>query len=138
MHWTIYTEKERDAIADAIRKIKIEKSKPYEIICRRKTKKRTLPLNATYWLWLTAISQDTGNEKDDLHKMFSDRYLPKRSVFVFGREYTMAISTTGLDTAAFIVYMEKIQRDAAEYGIMLEWPSSPLFEQFYNTYRGRV
>jgi hypothetical protein len=138
MRWTIHNDKERDAVADAIRKVKLEHGKPYEVTCARKTKRRTLPLNSTYWLWLTAISRETGNDKEDLHKHFSDLYLPKRTVIIFGNQQERSWSTSELDTKAFCEYMELIQRDMAELGIQLEWPSSPLFEQFFDQYNGKV
>ena len=138
MRWTIHNDSERDAVADSIRRIKIEPGKPYDVTCSRKTKRRTLPLNSTYWLWLTAIADDTGNDKEDMHHYFAGRYLPHRTINVFGTQQDKAWSSTELDTAQFIAYMEHIQRDMAEQGIQLEWPSSPLFEQFYEQYRGKV
>jgi hypothetical protein len=138
MRWTLHTDKERDAVCEHIRRVKIEQGKPYEVTCQRKTKRRTLPLNSTYWLWLTAIANETGNDKDALHRCFSNRYLPKRIELVFGKEQEKPWSTTELDTKAFTEYMELIQRDMAEYGIQLEWPSSPLFDQFFEHYRGKV
>ena len=45
-------------------KVKIEAVRPI----------RSLPQNRLYWLWLTAISQKTGNEKDDLHEFFAKKF----------------------------------------------------------------
>ena len=56
--------------------------------------KRTLDQNRLYWLWLTCISINTGNEKEDLHEYFIYKYLNPELVQVFEKMIYKRLSTS--------------------------------------------
>ena len=95
---------------------------------------RSLSQNALYWLWLTAISQKTGNEKDDLHEFFAKKFLPMQEAKVFGKIIYKKTSTRELDTAIFKQYLDKIQIFASGEGIELLNPGDKHFDEFKEYY----
>ncbi|MDZ4785413.1 MAG: hypothetical protein SGJ02_04985 [bacterium] len=74
--------------------------------------KRTLTQNAFYWVYLTVIARETGNDADDLHAYFRANLLPRKIVKIKGRkgvyDFEKSQSTTELSKAEFGEYMEKI------------------------------
>ena len=95
---------------------------------------RSLSQNALYWLWLTAISEKTGNEKDDLHEFFAKKFLPMQEAKVFGKIIYKKTSTKELDTAIFKQYLDKIQIFASGEGIELLNPGDKHFDEFKEYY----
>lgn len=92
----------------------------------RKTKNRTLPQNALYWLWLTYLEDATGQPKEDFHDYFKKRHLV-RMVKLKGKKKVITEkvvgSTTELDSFAFTEYLEKVQIEALElFGVNLPNP----------------
>jgi hypothetical protein len=110
--------------------------KVFEVEITKKRETRSLPQNKLYWLWLTCIMNETGNDKIDLHKFFSEKYLPVNIHAVFGEQIERAISTTILDTLQFTHYLERVQQFAnIELGIVLPNPEDLHFLEFYEQYR---
>ncbi|UYN95904.1 MAG: hypothetical protein KIT25_02875 [Enhydrobacter sp.] len=77
--------------------------------------------NRLYWLYLTLIEEETGNDRDVLHEHFKQQYLklPPRIVYTAqgeAKEVQLYRSTTTLSKAAFSEYMQKIERDT---GVMI-------------------
>ena len=74
--------------------------------------KRTLSQNSFYWVYLSVISRETGNEPDDLHEYFKQKLLPRKIVKIKGKkgeyEFEKIKSTTELSKSEFGEYMEKI------------------------------
>ena len=50
------------------------------IAVERARGKRSNLQNNYYWLCLNLISQETGNEANDLHRIFKARFLPRKSI----------------------------------------------------------
>ena len=97
---------------------------------------RTLDQNRLYWLWLTCISQNTGNDKDSLHEYFILRYLQPELIQVFEKIIYKRLSTTLLDTRRFTEYLNKIQIFAnTELAIELPNPEDKKFAEFYKYYK---
>jgi len=104
-------------------------------ICIKKDK-RTLSQNSTYWLWITAIQQETGNDKNLLHEYFKQKFLGTENITVFDSNLNVAVSTTKLDTKQMSEYMNRIQEFAnIELGILLPNPSDLIFNDFYEHYK---
>jgi len=129
----IRTERDKQTAVDYINKLP---DKPYDVSIKLHKQTRTCPQNRLYWMWINAISKDTGNEPDDLHDYFGSKYLPKIAVKMFGGDILdKNISTTQLNTAEFTAYLEKIQIFAsAELGIILPNPDDKYFEQMADYY----
>jgi hypothetical protein len=102
--------------------------------------KRTLSQNKLYWLWLTCVAQETGNDKDALHEFFKKRFLDiHKHDLMFPNGYERVIvqeSTTGLDTKRMKMYLDCV-RDFVwhELGISLLLPQERGYEEFYEKYR---
>jgi len=122
--------------------------------------RRTLDQNALYWLWLTVIEVETGNEKEHLHLLyrakflrFSDEYVTRYiyphiwekikkfvDIFQYFDDLEMIIdaisySTTQLDTRQFTEYLENIRDHAAKnMGMHLVTLEEKGFYEFYRNY----
>lgn len=83
---------------------------------------RSLKSNSLYWVWLEAIGSYTGYSAEELHRLFKGLYLPKKTMKYRGKDYQMSGSTTELSTSEFQEYMEKIQYEAAQLGVVLPDP----------------
>jgi hypothetical protein len=48
-----------------------------QVVLRAAKEKRRLAQNALYWAWLTALEEQTGNTRNDLHEIYkSDHLIP--------------------------------------------------------------
>jgi len=105
---------------------------------KRHRKRRTLPQNKLYWVFLGCISSETGNNRDTLHDYFRKKFLGYKHYEVFGEEIKRLRSTTELSTKEFKHYLESIHADMATEGINLLFPEDRYFEEFYNAYKDYV
>lgn len=110
---------------------KLPADKPWRVKIELLRKQRTLPQNALYWEWLTAIGNEIGYTKDEMHDTFREKFLPWREVEVCGvrRKILTSTSSPEFTTAMMAEYMSHIDRFAAqELGIVLPTPSDFLNE----------
>ena len=97
---------------------------------------RSIDQNRLYWLWLSCISQETGNDKDYLHDHFKGCYLESPVIELKGKKIHVLGSTKTLDTNEFTKYLEKIQVFSnTELGINLPNPDDVNFKEFLNHYK---
>lgn len=114
---------------------KVDLSKGFVIEWKRFQKVRTNDQNALYWMWLTCLEQETGQEKDSLHDYFREKYLQVTYEKVFDSERKILQSTTKLDTVSMKNYLDKIQVFAAtELAVTLPDPEDRYFEEFLSQY----
>jgi hypothetical protein len=109
----------------------------YQIKVSKIKEKRSLDQNRLYWLYLTCISHETGNDKNDIHEYCKEKFLIYRDIVIFNDVIKITGTTTNLDTKMFNEYLENIIRFAGELGITLPNPSDKNFEHFkehYNQY----
>lgn len=123
--------------------------------------KRTIDQNALYWLWLTCIEKETGNNKNEFHLLYRANFLAKEDSYITkiiipslwertkirinafdyfkGLEDIISIisfSTTDQDTAQMTTYLDKIKDHANNsMGILLLNMQDKLFVEFYNEYK---
>lgn len=128
----IFTKHNREAAISLIDRI-FAKGKKAEI--KQVNEKRTLSQNNLYWLWLTCIEKETGNNKEYLHAYFKEQYLNKKKVVVFGKDIEVEESTKEKDTAEFSNYMNKIQAEMADEGIILPLPEDQYYQEFVSYYK---
>ena len=127
------TEIDRQMVVSHIQRLDI-KAKTYTVEVKEKRVRRTISQNALYWLWLTCISKETGNDKDELHEYFMRKYLSPKFIRIFGTE-TETYTTTELDTVNFKYYLDNICAFAAtELAITLPDPEDKQWEEFYKYY----
>lgn len=122
--------------------------------------KRSIDQNSLYWLWLTCIQEETGQDKNELHLLYRAMFLQKEDSYITSIiraelwpqlkimfnsfqfiKYLPEIidvisrSTTELDTKEFTDYLGKIQDHAAiNMNVTLLTLSDKNFNDFYNTY----
>jgi hypothetical protein len=132
----IITELDRDMIIGQIKRLDLKKI--YTVEITEKKVKRSLSQNSLYWLWLTCIEAETGNDKGDLHEVFKVKFLDSKAVELFGTVFLRS-STTNLDTKQFKEYLDKIQLFASvELAIILPDPEDLRWEEFYTYYSDRL
>lgn len=101
-----------------------------EMICeiRKDKRNRSTVQNSYYWFLLTMLEQETGNDKNDLHEYFKDKWL-MHNAEIWGTYFYYAKSTTKLTTLEFEDYLEKIRVFASrELGIFLPKPNETEFD----------
>ena len=110
-------------------------NKTYSLSLLKSTKKRSLPQNKLYWLYLNCLSVETGNTSNDLHEYFKDKFLNKELIEVLGRQILVEASTAKLNTKAFTEYLENIVAFASqELSIKLPNPDDLQMDSFINHY----
>ena len=132
----LLTELDRDMVIAQIKRLDLKKVYTVDITERRI--KRTISQNALYWLWLTAICFETGNDKTYLHEYFKEKYLTPEIIDVFGEKLEVK-STTGLNTVQFKYLLDHIQQFAStELAITLPDPNDRRWEEFYDFYKDKL
>jgi hypothetical protein len=127
------TEIDRNMVIAYIQRLDITK-KLYTVETLEKRAGRSISQNSLYWLWLTCIEFETGNERNELHDIFKKKWLQPKKVVLFGEEINR-YSTANLDTLQFKYYLDKIQIFAsAELSITLPDPESKYWQEFYEFY----
>ncbi len=122
---------------EAIRFIReLDDRESWDVKVTKKRWRRSISQNNLYWLWLTCIEQETGNDRNELHEFFKAKFLGFEEIKVLGYYVTRVISTTSKDTKQFKEYLDKIQMFASvELGIELPDPDNKNWSDFYETYK---
>lgn len=137
MKFKLHNEQTRQAAIEYIQKLP---DRLFTVTVEKTRTTRSIDQNALYWLWLTCIADETGADKDEIHREMRMTYLPHEIVQgIHGEFIERPISTTKLDTAQFKQYLDKIQVFAsAELGIVLPSPEDRAFEAFNEYYKNRL
>ena len=129
----VYNYKTREEAIKLVSELDLKKVHHVKVTCKRA--KRSIDQNSLYWLWINCISNETGNDKYELHRFFKSSILGIESRICFGIVYNDTTTTKDLDTAQFTQYLEKIQIFAnTELGITLPNPDDLEFERFKDFY----
>jgi len=112
------------------------KSVKYVCSIKKHRKKRSIPQNRLYWLWIKAIEDHTGNHKDTIHELLKRKFLKWEVKKIEGLgTYHIPGSTKNLDTKGFTEYLDKIQLWANNFfGYRLPQPGDVGWDEFYETY----
>ena len=119
---------------DIIQAIEKLKDAHWVVEVKQYRKRRTIPQNSLYWVFLNCIAKETGNDSNTLHDYFREKFLGWKEYEAFGETKRRLISTTDLDTKQFNYYLESIHADMATEGIRLLFPEDKYFEEFYNAH----
>lgn len=134
MKFEIRTEADREAFIAYAKKVKLGKS-VYEGEIKRYVKPRSISQNKLLWFWHTLVEVDIGTEKADMHEFVKDRFLPKRTVVLFGEKKEVPWSTTRMNQKQFSWLLEKYHAFMSENDFNLPWPDEQGFEQLYKKYK---
>jgi len=96
--------------------LKMLKKQVYVVTIEKKKEKRSLNANAYYWVLMSILEKETGQDQDSLHDYFKTKFLPKRKV-VFkqtGEENEVQGSTAELDSFNFFEYVDKVRAFAIQ------------------------
>ena len=106
----------------------------YLLIIDKPRKSRTINQNNLLWLWLTCVSSETGQDKNDLYDYYRDKFL-SRTVFVNGNETRVSSGTSTLNTVQMKQFLDMIQEDVSvELGIKLPNPEDLYWDEFQRHY----
>lgn len=129
----LQTDLDRNMAIAYIQRLDIKKHL-FTVEVLQKNPNRTISQNSLYWLWLTCIEEETGNNRDDLHDIFKHKFILPTEVNIFG-EKILKWTTTNKDTLQFKQYLDKIQIFAStELLITLPDPKDKYWEEFYSYY----
>ena len=107
----IDTEEKRQEAIRHLESLDIEK-KSFWYECKQYFMKRSLKQNRYYWLILKMIAYETGNDKDDLHEIYGDKFLPKEERRLGDEVSYLKVSTSSLDRKEMTYYIDAIRRHA--------------------------
>jgi len=132
----LINEIDRDMIIAYIKRLEIKKT--YTVEIKQKRTIRSLPQNRLYWLWITCIEAETGNNRIDLHEYFKSMFLIDEKICIFNTEINVK-TTTHLDAKKFTEYLEKIQIFAStELSITLPDPEDLRWGEFESYYTEKL
>ena len=114
----------------------IDFSKQYMCVIKRYYKKRSVDQNSLYWMWITAISEEIGEERDIVHEALKRKFLDWIKINLpGGLDYYFPSHTPEQNTNEFNTYLSKIQVWASDFlNMYLPFPDDPNFGFFAETY----
>ena len=137
MDFKLRTEKERLDLIKYVGNLDLDKSK-YNAKVSKKVIRRSISANNLYWLWLTCIAWEQGNDKDWLHQYYMEKFLSPTIKKVFEKDIEV-YTTTDKSTNQFREYLDKIKIDAlVEHSIKLPNPDDLAWDHFYDFYRDKM
>ena len=134
MNITINSEEQRKRAAEAI--LSADLSQPLSMTLKPFQPRRTLPMNALYWQWLTYMAKHFSEKagpfsKDDMHDLMKHQFLGYAPARKISRTDIPAQlkSTASLTKGEMLAYMEKIDAWAADHGCLLPRPGDSEYDQ---------
>lgn len=108
----------------------------FVVSIRKSSEYRTVEQNRLYWRWLECIHNELGEDVNELHEFFKDKFLTRNAFKQDGEEVVCRWSTSKIDrTFWFPHYLRQVQSFAAiEWGIFLPEPKDMEYEQFIDAF----
>ncbi|MCK5612895.1 hypothetical protein KAR91_64070 [Candidatus Pacearchaeota archaeon] len=135
MKGKLTSETDRQGLLEYINKLDLSKVFHWEI--KKHIKRRTISQNRLERLWLACIEEETGNESNYMHDIFKEMFLEPKWVLWNGIEKKVYTSKD-LNTAQFALFLDKIQAESANMGIILPTPDDLIWDSFYEQYKDRA
>lgn len=155
MKTVIRTESDRNRAVEIVSRLNLDK--PQEVEIREWKKNRSVAQNSLLWKWLTVIAAELGESKDEVHERYKEKLLVtilrrddpdfaamigsvnavhasgmKSEAMALKKEIVRLTSTTQMNVHQFTEYLNDIELDARNLGIILPHP-----EDLYNDAMGR-
>ncbi len=155
MKTVIRTESDRNRAVEIVSRLNLDK--PQEVEIREWKKNRSVAQNSLLWKWLTVIAAELGESKDEVHERYKEKLLVpilrrddpdfaamigsvnavhasgmKAEAMALKKEIVRLTSTTQMNVRQFTEYLNDIELDARNLGIIL-----PHQEDLYNDAMGR-
>lgn len=123
LHAGNYFAKQRDFLLSVLTKLDCEKS--WDVVIQKHKKKRSNMQNSALWgVAYKAISEETGNSKEDLHEYFLGEFGGWEDVEVMGViKARPTLRSSKMDTKTFKEFYEFIQMRASELGYYVPSPN---------------
>jgi len=132
----LHTELDREMVIGQIKRLDLKKT--YTVEITEKRVKRTISQNALYWLWLTCIEFETGEDRNELHEYFKRKWLEPKDIIIKNDRFQY-YSTRSLNTVQFKYYLDHLQIFAStELAIKLPDPEDQYWEEFYSFYSDKL
>lgn len=99
---------------------------------------RNLSQNALYWVLLSWVADQSGNDKDFLHEMMKKKFLAKKKLIKLWKRWNFAwkiSSTSKLSKKDFSRYYEAVEGFFAGVGYVLPPHDTEEFKNLYETYK---
>ena len=90
-------EKARDKQAVMAYLDRLPEGKAYDVTVVRHRERRSVDQNRLLWLWIKCISDETGQDKDDLHEYFKQKFLGVDTKTLWGTTLYRPVSTSAGD-----------------------------------------
>ena len=91
-------EKARDKQAVVAYLDRLPEGKAYDVTVVRHRERRSVDQNRLLWLWIQCISDETGQDKDDLHEYFKQKFLGFDTKTLWGTTLYCPVSISALDS----------------------------------------
>jgi len=132
----LHTELDREMVIGHIKRLDLKKT--YTVEVTEKRIKRTISQNSLYWLWLTCIEFETGEDRNELHEYFKRKWLEPKDIIIKNDRFQY-YSTRSLNTVQFKYYLDHLQIfSSTELAIKLPDPEDQYWEEFYSFYSDKL
>ena len=116
--WVIRDEAALNRVFGEIRTL-IVPGKPYDVIFRNFTQRRTIPQNSRMWAMFGAIADYSGDDIQSVHDEMCYRFLGTEAYTILGKAHTRPVGTSGLTREQMTKFMDQLQVFCDEWGV--EW-----------------
>lgn len=155
MKTVIRTESDRNRAVEIVSRLNLDK--PQEVEIREWKKNRSASQHRLYWQWNTVVAAELGESKEEVHERNKERFFVpimrrdnpdfaamigsvnavhaqgmKAEAMALKKEIVRLTSTTQMNVHQFTEYLNDIELDARNLGIILPHP-----EDLYNDALGR-
>lgn len=134
MRVIISDEEQRRRAIDAVMRCNLDQ--PMEVTLQQHQPRRTLPMNALYWEWLTQMAKHFSRNagpfsKDDMHDLMRHQHLGYAEAKTIGKtEIPRQLrSSADLTKGEMLEYMQRIDAWAADHGCLLVRPEDAEYEE---------
>jgi len=106
----------------------------YTLSLKKRVKKRTLDQNAYFWLLMTCIEKETGEDKYVIHDFYCSKFL-RSTETIKGMDMNIVRGTSKLTTQQFNDFLDRVREHAKDFfGMTLPVPEDRYYESFQNEY----